>query len=307
MPSLAQSVATVQVVDPFESENELEVTWFETPSSYRQPILILALQGLFDAGKASTNAAVWIREHTDSALIGEFDPEEMYNFAETRPHTGFGPDGQRIIDWPKVKIFGCRAEGPRDALVVVGIEPQYRWRSLAEAVGRLVLLSGTELVITLGSTLAMTPHTRPARVVGSAGDPILAQRMQLNSPSYEGPTGVIGVINQTLEASSLPVLSLRSEVPHYVPGAPSPKATQVLLRRLEQLTGIPTKYTDLDGHVHEWTRQVDEAVQADEESRVYLQHLEKRVDQDEDRFPSGDDLAAELEAYLRESGDSGSD
>jgi len=128
--------------------------------------------------------------------------------------------------------------------------------------------------------------------------------MQLQSPSYEGPTGVIGVVNQRLEAEHFPVMSLRSEVPHYVPGAPSPKSTQALLRRLQHLSSITTGYEELDSTVVEWMHQVDEAVQADEESRVYLQHLEERVDRDEERLPSGDDVAGELEAFLRELGSS---
>ncbi len=148
----------------------------------------------------------------------------------------------------------------------------------------------------------MTPHTRPARVIGSSGDPVLAERMQLRSPTYEGPTGVVGVLHEALESRLIPVLSLRVEVPHYVPGAPNPKATQALLRRLEQLSEIPMGYEGLDGQVHEWMRQVDAAVAADEESRVYLTQLEERVDHDEDRLPSGDDVAGELEAYLRELG-----
>ncbi len=264
--------------------------------------MVLALRGLFDAGKASTNAAMWIREHTDAELIAEFDPEELYNFSQVRPLTAFDGAGNRIIEWPTIRIYGCRTEGARDVMVVVGTEPQFRWAGVADAIIEIVRHSATSLVVTLGSTLAMTPHTRPARVIGSSGDAVLAQRMQLRPPTYEGPTGVIGVLHEALERRFIPVLSLRAEVPHYVPGAPNPKATQALLRRLQQLSEIPMKYEELDGQVHDWVRQVDAAVAADEESRVYLAQLEERVDHDEDRLPSGDDVAGELEAYLRELG-----
>ncbi len=293
----------MQEVDLSGAPSPLTMEWYAPADSFRRPILLLALQGLFDAGKAATNSLRWIRDHSESSLIGRFDPEEMYNFAESRPLTAFDADGRRVTNWPNVQVYGCRVEGRRDVLLVTGIEPQYRWRSFAEGIAEIVTRSRTELVITLGSTLAMTPHTRPARVVASSGNPSLAARMQLKAPSYEGPTGVVGVINQSLEAARIPVLSLRSEVPHYVPGSPSPRATQVLLRRLELLTRVRTHYTELDGHVQDWIRQVDEAVQADEESRVYLQHLEDRTDRDEERLPSGDDVAAELESFLRELGE----
>lgn len=297
---VSEGLDTLPVVDSSNALGPVEIEWLATPRGFRQPLVLVALHGLFDAGKAATNAAVWIREHSDAQLIGRFDPEELYDFSESRPFTAFADDGTRYIEWPTVKIYGCRTGGPRDVIVAVGIEPQFRWAAVADQIASIVRLTGASMVVTLGSTLAMTPHTRPARVVGSSGDVALVTRMQLKRPTYEGPTGVVGVLNQMLEAGGIPVLSLRAEVPHYVPGSPSPKATQALLRRFEHLSQIPTRYEDLDGWVAEWLRQVDAAVNADEESRVYLSQLEARVDQDEKRLPSGDDVAGELEAYLRE-------
>jgi hypothetical protein len=111
---------------------------------------------------------------------------------------------------------------------------------------------------------------------------------------------VAGVINARLERSDVPVISLRVEVPHYVPGPPNPKATQALLRRLQQTTGVETGYEELDGQVSDWLDRVDQAVAADEESRDYVSRLERQVDTDEEMLPSGDDLAAELETFLRD-------
>ncbi|NNE94483.1 MAG: PAC2 family protein [Acidimicrobiales bacterium] len=281
--------------------------WHSDIGSLRQPLMVMALNGMFDAGKAATNAATWIRDHCENELVGELDPEELYNFSESRPLVTFDDSGDREIRWPTVRFYGCRTDGGRDVLVAVGSEPQYKWKWFSGTVLSLARQSGCGMVVTLGSALAMTPHTRPARIVASSGDPTLAARLQLRSPSYEGPTGVVGVVNQHLEAESFPIMSLRAEVPHYVPGSPSPKSTQSLLRRLEQLTRIPTRYEELDGAVHAWIEQVDAAVAADEESRVYLAQLEHRVDADEERLPSGDDVAGELEAYLRELGSGGDD
>ncbi len=281
------------------------VIWHSDTRSLRRPLMVLALSGMFDAGKAATNAATWVREHSDAELIAELDPEELYNFSDARPQVSFAEDGERVIQWPTVKFYGCHTDSVRDVLIAVGVEPQFRWDWFGRTILSIARQSLSGMVVTMGSTLAMTPHTRPARVIASAGDPVLASRMQLQSPTYEGPTGVIGVVNQRLASERFPVLSLRAEVPHYVPGSPSPKSTQALLRRLEQLSSIPTGYEALDSEVVSWLRQVDEAVEADEESRLYLAHLEDRVDRDEERFPSGDDVAGELEAYLRELGSGG--
>lgn len=269
--------------------------------------MVLALNGMFDAGKASTDAATWIRDHCDTELVAELDPEELYNFSDSRPVVSFDENGERVIRWPTVKFYGCHTDGIRDVLVAVGTEPQFRWSWFSDSVLSIARQSLSGMLVTMGSTLAMTPHTRPARTIASSGDPVLASRMQLRAPTYEGPTGVIGVVNQRLETKAFPVMSLRVEVPHYVPGSPSPKSTQSLLRRLQQLTRIPTRYEEMDGAVQDWMEQVDAAVAADEESRVYLAQLEERVDGDEERLPSGDDMAGELEAYLRELGSSDDD
>ena len=148
--------------------------------------------------------------------------------------------------------------------------------------------------------VSMVPHTRTFGVTGSAADPLLADRLGLDRPSYQGPTGVVGVINERLDAKGLAVMSLRVDVPHYVPAAPNPKAAQALLRRLQQTTGVPTGYEALDGEAQDWVRRVDTAVASDPDSQSYVARLEKQVDSNPEMLPSGDDLAAELEAFLRD-------
>jgi proteasome assembly chaperone (PAC2) family protein len=211
-----------------------------------------------------------------------------------------GEDGTRVIDWPTTEIWSVPTESPRDLVVMTGIEPHLRWPSFADHVLEVARRSRCEMVVTVGAFIGMVPHTRPFSVTGSAVHPELARRLSLSRPTYQGPTGVVGVINARLEESSVPVISLRVEVPHYVPGPPNPKATQALLRRLEQTTGVETGYQDLDGDVSDWVTRVDRAVAADEESRDYVSRLERQVDSTEELLPTGDDLAAELEAFLRD-------
>jgi hypothetical protein len=137
-------------------------------------------------------------------------------------------------------------------------------------------------------------------VTGSAIHNDLARRLNLSQPTYEGPTSLAGVISERAESAEIPVISLRVAVPHYVPTPPNPKATRALLRRLQQTTGVATSYEALDREVSDWSSRVDQAVASDDESQQYVARLERQVDTDEELLPSGDDLAEELEAFLRD-------
>ena len=191
-------------------------------------------------------------------------------------------------------------DGQRDIVLVSGIEPHLRWRTFTEALLEAATRSGSRLVVTLGSMSGMSPHTRPPAVTGSSTNRELADRLGLDRPSYQGPTGVVGVLHDTLDRAGIPVISLRVSVPYYLPDSPNPKATRALLRRFEQVSGIDTAHADLDGPAAEWQSRVELAVAGDAEVRAHVRRLESQVDQSEDLMARGDDLAAELEAFLRE-------
>lgn len=276
-----------------------EIIWNDEVT-LRRPVLLLAFEGLFDAAESATDALQWIRERSDSTDLAEIDPEIFFNFHETRPVVRFNDDGRRVLDWPSTRLWACRTESSRDLLVMSGVEPQLRWRTFADHVLDVVRRSRAEIVVTVGAMVSMVPHTRPFPITGSAADPELARRLNLDRPSYTGPTGVVGVVHDRLDRSEVPIMSIRAAVPHYVPGPPNPKATQALLRRIEQTTGVATGYEELDGAVAEWAQRVDQAVASDPESAHYVERLERQVDSNEETLPSGDDLAAELEAFLRD-------
>ena len=281
------------------SESSAELTWYELPE-LRRPLLLVAFEGLFDAAEAAPAALQWIRQRTESTAVAMIDPEKFFNFQEARPTVRLDSDGERVIDWPTTEVYSVVTDAPRDLVVMTGVEPHLRWPTFADHVLEVARRAGCEMVVTVGAFIGMVPHTRPFSVTGSAVHPELARRLNLSRPSYEGPTGVVGVINARLERSNVPVISLRVEVPHYVPGPPNPKATQALLRRLQQTTGVETGYEELDTDVSEWMTRVDQAVSSDDESREYVERLERQVDSDEELLPTGDDLAAELEAFLRD-------
>lgn len=282
-----------------------DLVWQSQPI-LRRPILLLAFEGLFDAAEAATDALAWIRDRTESTEIAQIDPEEYFNFQQARPLVRTDDAGGRTLSWPTTKIFACKTDDVRDLVVMTGIEPHLKWRSFSDQIVEVARRSGAEMVITVGAMVSMVPHSRPLTVTGSAADPELAERLSLDRPSYQGPTGVVGVINQRLHEAGLPVISVRVAVPHYVPSAPNPKATRALLRRLQQTTRVKTQYEELDMAVSEWVQRMDAAVASDSESAEYVSRLENQVDSTESLLPSGDDLAGELEAFLRDrSGDEG--
>ncbi len=266
----------------------------------RRPLLLLAFEGLFDAANAATTALDSIRVNARSTEIAEIDPEGFFNFQETRPLVAFDDEGVRQLTWPTTRVTACQTDDARDLVVMSGIEPHLRWKTFADQIADVARRTGCEMVVTVGAMVSMIPHTRPFAVTGSSGDPDLADALGLDRPSYQGPTGVIGVINQRVGELGIPIISIRVAVPHYVPGPPNPKATRALLRRIQGTTRVTTNYESLDADVVEWQERVDGAVKSDDESASYVRRLEQQVDSNEDLLPSGDDLAAELEAFLRD-------
>jgi len=266
-----------------------------------RPILVVAFRGLFDAAGSATSAVEWLAERLDSVQVGDVDPETFFDFTQERPVVESDDHDVRWIRWATNRVLAVRTtEGQRDLVLVSGVEPHLRWRTFTEALLEAATRSGSRMVVTLGSMSGMSPHTRPPAVTGSSTNRDLADRLGLDRPSYQGPTGVVGVLHDTLDRAGVPVISLRVSVPYYLPDSPNPKATRALLRRFEQVSGIDTAHADLDGPAAEWQSRVDQAVAGDDEVSAHVRRLESQVDQSEDLMPRGDDLAAELEAFLRE-------
>ena len=274
--------------------------WESTPPELRSPILVTAFRGWFDVGGAATGALEWLSERSDSAQIAHVDPEELFDFSEQRPEVSLRA-GRREISWPANHVYAqSSTETERDLLMVVGVEPHLRWRAFADTIAELARRCQASLLVTVGAHIADIPHTRPFIVTGSTTDASLAEAWRLDSPSYEGPTGVVGVLHECFEALGIPAVSLRVAVPHYVSGAPNPKGSRALLERFERVTGLPTGWAELDDAAQQWEERVNEAMNADEDVIAYVRRLEKRADaRAELDVPSPDDLGAEFERFLR--------
>ena len=280
-----------------------EVVWDEAPS-LQSPLLVVAFEGWFDAGECATGAIQWIIDHYEARRVARIDPEEFFDFQENRPLVEIGEDGERRIRWPSIGAHVIENDLAHDLVVLSGLEPRMRWRTFCESVVEIARDTKCEMVVTLGAMVAGIPHSRPSAVQGSAASAELARRLGLDRPSYQGPTGIIGTLHDALDNADLPVISLRVGVPHYVAGPPNPKGTRALLAEFEKVTGVRTEYADLDASVLEWEQRVSDAVEQDPEIIGYVRQLEEEADRAEATdLPSGDDLAAEFQKFLREERD----
>ena len=276
------------------------VHWTVRPE-LESPVVLAAFEGWNDAGDAATTAARYLVERWELDLVAEVDPEEFYDFTSTRPQVHLDDDGQRSITWPTTEIFaGSIPGGTEDVLVVLGTEPQLRWRTFCAELTEVATAHDAKLCVTLGALLAEVPHTRPTPIVGTAYEPDLVAGLELNPSRYEGPTGIVGVLHHAWRAAGLRSASLWATVPSYVPGAPSPKAALALIERTATMlqTWVPT--TDLEIAAASYERQVSELVDADEETSTYVTSLEERHDQEPEVIPSADDIAEEVERFLRD-------
>jgi proteasome assembly chaperone (PAC2) family protein len=267
-----------------------------------RPVLIAAFRGWNDGGQGASLAAGYLAKAWDARRFAEIDPEGFFDFQATRPQVRLEQGYTRRIDWPETIFYHARPGGlDRDAVLLLGVEPNLRWRTFSSLIVDFARELEVELVVTLGALLADVPHTRDAPVTGSATDPALIEQLGLQASRYEGPTGIVGVVHDACKRANIPSASLWAAVPHYVSLAPSPKAASALCARLADLLGAEIDTAELDEAAEAYVHQVSEAIASDDETAAYVEELERRADEiDESDIPSGESLAAELSRFLRE-------
>jgi predicted ATP-grasp superfamily ATP-dependent carboligase len=271
--------------------------------SLRKPLLIGAFRGWNDGAQGASLAGGYLARSWNAARFADIDPEGFFDFQATRPHVSLVDGVTRQIDWPDTAFYHAAVPGTdRDAVLLLGMEPNLRWRAFSDLITGLAKELEVELVVTLGALLADVPHTRPSPVTGSASDPELVEVLGLQASRYEGPTGIVGVLHDTCRQAEIPSASLWAAVPHYVSLAPSPRAALALCERLGELIAADIDVAELEEAAATYAEQVSEAVAADSETAVYVEELERRADalEEEENLPSGDTLAAELTRFLRE-------
>ena len=282
--------------------------WEYRPDGLRAPALICAFKGWNDAADAASTALTFVGAALGARRFATIDPEEFYDFQATRPQIKLVGGHTREIVWPAVELYEARVpRAPRDLILLVGSEPSMRWRGFGRVVVELAEALGTQLVVTLGALLADIPHTRPVSVTGLASDPVLISRLGLNRSSYEGPTGIVGVLHAACQGQGLPSASLWAAVPHYVAATPNPKASLALVRKLEGLVGVAVDASDLESAAAEYDRQVNAAVQSDPDVQAFVERLEQAASEELGEqpgpLPSGETIARDLQRFLRQRGD----
>jgi proteasome assembly chaperone (PAC2) family protein len=273
----------------------------ESRPTLRRPVLVTAFRGWNDGGQGASLAAQHLVTTWDAEKFADIDPEGFFDFQATRPRVSLVDGLTRHIDWPENDFFHASPGEERDIVLLVGTEPNVRWRTFTELVVELVQDLGIELIVSLGALLADVPHTRPAPVTGAGSDPELVERLGLQASRYEGPTGIVGVLHDACRQAGIPSVSFWAAVPHYVSLAPSPRAALALCDRLSTLLEMPIDVAELEAMIEGYTSHVTEAVSSDEDAVAYVDELEQRVDLIEEHdVPSGESIAAELTRFLRE-------
>jgi proteasome assembly chaperone (PAC2) family protein len=290
-----------------------------------RPVLVAAFEGWNDAAEAASGAVAWLRHRFDATRFARLDAEAYVDFQSTRPTIEIRDGVVRDLTWPSIDFWAARPiGGARDLVLVSGTEPNVHWKAFCDDILTVARETGCEMVVTLGALLSDTPHTRPLQITGVAVDQGLVGHLNLERSQYEGPTGIVGVLLDACFRAEMPTVSLWAPVPHYVASPPNPKAIMALLSRVHAVTGVDCGTSGLKDAVAAWEERVSQAVAEDAETAEYVRRLEERVDAtdvlddddlridedddlddelSEEDVPTGDDLAAELERFLREQDD----
>lgn len=268
-----------------------------------EPVLVAAFEGWNDAGDAASGAVEHLELVWDAQPLTEIDPDDYYDFQVNRPTVSLVDGVSRRISWPTTRFSVCRPPGAEFDLVIMrGIEPNMRWRSFCDEVLGVIRELDVRIVVTLGALLSDTPHTRPTAVTGTSYDSDSAARYGLEKSRYEGPSGIVGVLQDACVAAGIPAISFWAGVPHYVSQPPNPKATLALLHSVEEVLDLPVPLAELPQQSDEWQKLVDEMAAEDDEVSAYIRNLEERddeIDRSELDEASGDAIAREFERYLR--------
>lgn len=277
-------------------------THIESVAPLNRPIMVLALRGWFDIAEVATTAINELFVDRIAPIVAEIDPDPFFDFTQERPLVELDEEEVRQIHWPVNEFrFARFPRTPHDLVILAGVEPHLRYATFAASVLEVAKLSKCEVVVTVGAVADTIPHTRPPLVVGSTTNAHLLTALGLSAPRYQGITGLVGVLQERLDRAGIPAISLRVGVPHYLGNAQHPQSSIALLQHLHHVLGVPVHTARLAAEAARRRTLHDEAVADDEQASAYVAMLEREYDQrSEEAIPSGDDLAAEFERFLRD-------
>ncbi|MEX2107936.1 MAG: PAC2 family protein [Solirubrobacterales bacterium] len=280
------------------------LTWESDVPQLRAPMLVCAFQGWNDAAGAASTALGAVAASFDTELIAGVDPEDFFDFQATRPTIELAEGQTRRIEWPQNHLLAVRIpNADRDLILLDGTEPNLRWRTFSETIATAADTLGVEMVVTMGALIAEVSHTLPVPITGLASDEDLVDELDLQRSSYEGPTGIVGVLHDCCRQLGMSSASLWAAVPHYVAAVPNPKAALALVRRLEGLTGIAVDAAELEEETASYEEQIGRAVAANPEIAELVERIEaEQVEQlgsEAEELPSADTIAREFQNFLQ--------
>ncbi len=274
--------------------------WDHKPA-LESPVMLVSFGGWNDAGDAATTAVRFLADQWGSTTFADIDPEVFFDFTVTRPEVRLGYNGERRIEWPANQFELGHAPPHGDPIITLaGVEPQLRWRTFTDHVIGVAHATGAKMIVTLGALLAEVPHSRPVSIFGAAYDDQTVDELNVLPSRYEGPTGITGVLHTASRQAGIRSAALWAAVPTYVPSAPSPKAALALVDRVRQLLDINVDTTELKFATDAYEHQVSQLVAEDTETTEYVEHLERRYDEEPDAFRDAESLVDEVERFLRD-------
>lgn len=273
----------------------------------RDPIMLIAFSGWNDGAEAASSAiehllSAWQSSNDDvvPVLIAQVDSEEFYDYQVTRPHVRINESSQREITWPGTQIFGLSIPSmERDLIIVTGVEPSMRWKAFSREILDIADDLESSMIITIGAMLSDTPHTRPIKIIATTSSLNISAQFGLEQSTYQGPTGIIGVLQDGCTKRGIESLSLWASVPHYAPNAPSPKASLALIQAIEEFLEITIPLGELPELAEEWELSVTQLASEDSDIADYVKSLEASKDAVDLPEASGETIAKEFERYLR--------
>ncbi len=269
-----------------------------------RPVLVVALEGWIDAGMAASGAASTLLSDLDPEVVATFDADELLDHRARRPVLHLVAGVSEGMSWPSIEVLAAQDLDGRDLLILAGPEPDHSWRAFGHAVVGLAADLGVETVVGLGAYPATVPHTRPIRLSITAGTEELAGRWPYLRGSLDVPAGAQAVIERFAADRGMDSLTLWAQIPHYASGGPYPAGSVALLENLETVTGLRLPRGELVEEAVDTDERLDAAIARNDEHTAMLRALEADADDapSEGEIPSGDELAAELERFLRDQG-----
>lgn len=277
------------------------------------PVLVMALEGWIDAGAGAARATAALTDHLDSVLLASFDTDALLDHRARRPVMELVDGVNTGLVWPTIELRAATDDAGHDLLLLIGAEPDHTWRAFAAAAVDLALDFGTRLVLGLGAYPAPVPHTRPTALASTATGPELAQRVGSMGGRINVPAGVQAAIERQCAEVGLSAVGLWAQVPHYAAAMPYPAAAAALIDGLAEIGGLVLDSQELHDEASTTRARLDALVADSDEHGELVRQLEAHVDAeargeavegDEDaaplEFQSGDELAAELERFLRD-------